>query len=199
MKEKIIETSLQQFLAHGIRDITMQKLVLTLGISTKTMYKYFKDKEELLEECLKVHYKESDNGILHIINGSPNVVASIWRVYSKVIDLDFGINLLFYHDLNYYYPDLQDKVIKQYSKGAFETLTGIIELGIHEGYFLACLESPVVLETLTILYTSVTRYNAYKEFGMKHELIKHTIAIYLRGICTDKGLRVMNQLKELSH
>ena len=198
MKEKIIEISLQQFLSHGIRNMTMQKLVLALGISTKTMYKYFSNKEELLEECLKLHYTADGRMLDEMLAGSPNVVASIWKIYSKALEMDFGVNHLFYHDLNYYYPELQDAVIKQYSGGALETITGLIEQGISEGYFLDFLKAPVVLETLTILYASVTRSNAYKKFDMKSELIKHTIVIYLRGICTNKGLQIVNQLKELS-
>jgi AcrR family transcriptional regulator len=199
MKEKIIETSLQEFLKHGIRQMTMQKLVLPLGISTKTMYKYFNNKEELLEECLKEHYRDAAKEMDKIFDGSPNPVVSIYRVYSKTIELDFGTNHLFYHDLNYYYPDLQDKVIKQYSNGALETLNELITQGINEDYFLNYLKAPVVLQTLTVLYTSVTRSNAYKDFVMKRELINHTIVIYLRGICTDKGLQIMNQLKEISN
>jgi AcrR family transcriptional regulator len=198
MKEKIVETSLRQFLEHGIRNMTMRKLVLTLGISTKTMYKYFSDKEELLEECLKVHYKGMDKAIIEMLRGSPNPAVSLVRVYSKSTELDFGTNHLFYHDLNHYYPDLQDKVIKHYSSGALETITGLIQQGINEGYFLDYLKAAVVLETLTVLYSSITRYNAYKKFGMKRELIKHTIMIYLRGICTDKGLQIINQMKEIS-
>src|SRR5476649_2539605 len=99
MKDKIVETSLKQFLEHGIRKMTLQKLVLKLGISTKTMYKYFRDKEELLEECLNVHYKEADKGIKEMLGDSPNPVVSLVRVYSKSIELDFGTNQLFYHDL----------------------------------------------------------------------------------------------------
>jgi AcrR family transcriptional regulator len=198
MREKIIETSLQQFLAHGIREITMQKLVLALGISTKTMYKYFDNKEALLEECLKLNYKGADSGIKEMLDGSPNVVASLVRVYSKSMEIDFGTSHLFYHDLNYYYPDLQDKAIKQYSRGALEIITGLVQQGIDEGYYLDYLKAPIVLETLSVLYASVTRSNVYKEFGMKRELVKHTILIYLRGICTGKGLQIINELKEFS-
>ena len=177
----------------------MQKLVLALGISTKTMYKYFGNKEELLEQCLKIHYSEADKEVKNILEGSPNVVESVCRIYSKAIETDFGTNHLFYYDLNHYYPELQDRVIKQYSNGALETLTGLINQGINEGYFLSYLKAPVVLETLTILYASVTRSNVYKKFGLKRELINQTINIYLRGICTAKGLEVINQLKGSSN
>jgi len=197
LKDKIIDISLQQFLEHGIRDTSMQKLVLALGISTKTMYGHFNNKEELLEECLKKFYSESGKGITRFLEGSPNPVVSLSRVYAKAIDLDFGTNHLFYHDLNYYYPQLQDKVIKQYASASIQTVIKLIEQGVDEGYFLSYLRAPVVLETLTLLFTSVTRYPVYENFGKKRELVKHTIAIYLRGICTEKGLHEINQLKEL--
>lgn len=198
MKEKIIEASLQQFLKHGIREMTMQKLVLPLGISTKTMYKYFSNKEELLEECLKVHYKEMDKGLLFIMEGSPNAVVSLRSVYSKSMELDFGTNHLFYHDLNYYYPELQDKVMKLYSHKAGEILTGIIAKGIAEGYFLAHLNPLLVLKAIGVLYTSVTRNEVFKNFDVTPaELIKHTIDVYLRGICTNKGLQIFDKHKGL--
>jgi len=198
MKEKIIEASLQQFLIHGIREMTMQKLVLPLGISTKTMYKYFANKEELLEECLKVHYKEMDKGLLAVIEGSPNAVVSLCSVYSKSMEMDFGTNHLFFHDLNYYYPELQDKVIKLYSHKAGEILTAIIAKGITDGDFQAHLNPLLVLTALAVLYTSVTRNEVFKDFNAEPaELIKHTIDIYLRGICTNKGLQIFDKHKGL--
>lgn len=198
MKEKIIEGSLQQFLKHGIQKITLQKLIVYLDISAETMHKYFDNKEQLLEECLKVYYKQADKEVLKIIDGAPNVIVSICRIYSKSIDVDFGDQYQFNEDLNYYYPHLQDKIIKEYSKGALEILTGLMENGIIEGYFFHYLKATDVLHAIAILYRSVTRYDVYKEFNKKRELTKHTIAIYLKSICTDKGLQVMDQLNVLS-
>jgi AcrR family transcriptional regulator len=200
MREKIIETSLQQFLNNGIREMTMKRLVLALGISTKTMYKYFNNKEELLEECLKVHYSEMDTGISSVIAGSPNAVASLCRVYAKSMELDFGTNHLFYHDLNYYYPEQQDKVINLYSQKAGEILVGIIAKGITDGDFQSHLKPLLVLTAISLLYTSVTRSKVFEKFNAKPaELIKHTIDVYLRGICTQKGLQLINQLQQSSN
>ncbi|HEY2581706.1 MAG TPA: TetR/AcrR family transcriptional regulator [Mucilaginibacter sp.] len=200
IKEQIIETSLKHFLADGIRSNTMQKLAAAMGISTKTMYKFFVDKEALLEECLKIHYKGAGNELLDLIDGTANPIVSLWNIYSKTVELDFGVNHAFYHDLNYYYPELQDKIIKQYVSNTTTIITGIIKQGIEEGYFLSYLQPSVVMEVSAVLYASVTRYNSYEKSGLKPEdLFNHTTTIYLRGICTDKGLKVMNQLNELTN
>jgi AcrR family transcriptional regulator len=200
MKEQLVETALKQFLADGIRSNTMQKLASAMGVSTKTLYKYFADKEALLEECLKVHYGQTDTGLQRLLADEPDPVTFLCRLYTKSIELDFGTNHLFYHDLNYYYPDLQDKAIKQFSNGAFKVLLSAIAKGIAEGYFLPYLKPAVVLEALAVLYTSVTRHNTYKKFKLKPDkLMAHTIDIYLRGICTEKGSLIINQIKDFNN
>jgi AcrR family transcriptional regulator len=196
MKEQIIETALKQFLAQGIRNNTVQKLAAGMGISTKTMYKYFADKEALLEECLKVHYSQTDKEMQQMLTADPSPVAFLCSVYAKSVDLDFGTDHLFYHDLNYYYPELQDKAIKQFSNGAFKILLSAMSRGINEGYFLPHLKPAVVMEAFTVLYASVTRQGTYKKFKLKpQQLIAHTVDIYLRGICTEKGLIEFNRIK----
>jgi len=196
MKEKIIETSLGQFLEQGIRNITMQKLVSILGISTKTMYKYFENKEDLLEECVKMHYIDSNNWMQVLVEGSPNAVVAIRQVYARTTDLDFGTNHLFYHDLNFHYPALQDKIIKEYCQPAIQILTEIIEQGINEGYFLSYLKAPVVLEGLSLMYASVVRYDVDRKSEKMRELVNSTVTIYLRGICTEQGIKILNAYKE---
>lgn len=193
MKAQIVEKTLKEFLEHGIRSMTMQKLASALGISTKTLYKFFADKEALLEACLTVHYSGIDQKIKDLVDAEPNPVDFICTIYAKSTALDFGANYLFYHDLNHYYPELQDKVITRNTGLIGELMTGALQLGIDEGYFLPGLKPLVVLTALTVLYASVTRFDTYKNFNLAPgELVKHTIDIYLRGICTDKGLAIIN-------
>ncbi len=46
MKEEILQKSLTLFLKHGIKEMSNQTLVDWLGISTKTIYKYFQSKKD---------------------------------------------------------------------------------------------------------------------------------------------------------
>lgn len=165
-------------------------------ISTKTLYKLFADKETLLEECLAVHYGNMFSGIKDLTDTGSNPVEIICAVYDRSTALDFGANYLFYHDLNYYYPQLQDKVIGEQAGAFGPFLIDTMQRGIVEGYFLAYLQPMVAFKALSVLYTSVTRFDSYKDFNLRPEqLVQHTIDIYLRGICTEKGLQAINQLK----
>jgi len=115
---------------------------------------------------------------------------SLWQ---QALDTDFGTNQLFYHDLNYYYPELQDEILLKNRKKISAALIKLINRGVEEGLFRKDLNGPVILETMTVLYSSLTRTNQFKKFKMQpRDLAQQTIMVYLRGICTDKGLKKIN-------
>jgi len=187
-KEIIIEVSLQQFLKHGIKQTTIQKLIEPLRLSTKTFYKYFADKEDLLMQCLFLHYSELSERFIFLEKAYSNPVESILLFFYEGFQLDFGTSHIFYHDLNYYYPKLQDLLVEKFfSKSVIKTKSIICE-GIEEGFFRSELKADSLFETMIILYTNITRNSKLKELDYSpNVLMQNTLVAYIRGICTEKG------------
>jgi len=150
-KEIIIEASLQKFLEHGIKQMTIQKLIEPLGISTKTVYKYFADKEDLLMQCLFLHYSELSERFTFLEKAYSNPVESILLFFYEGFKLDFGTSHLFYNDLNYYYPKLQDLLVEKFFSKSMIKMKSIVSEGIEEGFFRSELKADSVFETMIIL------------------------------------------------
>jgi len=195
LKDQIIKVSLQRFLKYGARKMTVQKLVEPLSISTKTVYKYFTDKEDLLKNCLTVHYQDLAKKFAVITKNKTSspvmILSQLWR---ETMKLDFGVNQIFYYDLNYYYPQLQDSVIKKVFKKYPIVLKKIIEDGRKRGYFRKDIVPAVVADAFEVLYANITRTGKFKESGLTPIVIlENTIDVYLRGLCTKKGLQELEQ------
>ena len=187
-KERIIEVSLQQFLEHGIKQMTIQKLIEPLGLSTKTVYKYFADKEDLLKQCLFKHYTELYEKFPNLELAMSNPVDGVLMFYNEVFKLDFGTSQTFYHDLNYYYPKLQDLLVEKFFLKSMIKTKSIVSEGIEEGFFRSELKADSVFETMIILYTNITRNSKLKELDYSpNVLMQNTLVAYIRGICTEKG------------
>lgn len=200
MKEDIIKTSLQQFLIHGIRKMTVKEIVAPLGISTKTVYKYFKNKETLLEQCLAFHYSEMHRDMVGLINTIHNPVWLIFQFYIKAVALDLKINHAFYHDLNYYYPELQDKVIDKEFNTEGGELSVVFKNGVEQGCFRNDISIDIIQAGLGVLYRALTRTNEFDKFSaLSFETAQNTLGVYLRGICTDKGLYEIDSNPSLTY
>ena len=59
LRERIVATAMMAFTAHGIRSIRMDDIATQMGISKRTLYEIFADKETLLKECIQVINRES--------------------------------------------------------------------------------------------------------------------------------------------
>ena len=198
MEQKIAEAALQEFLKHGIRDITIAKLIAPLGISTKTVYKYFGSKEDLLKECLHILYARHLQVLRKIQTAKGDPVNTLMSLFRSVLKEDFGISNTFYHDLNYYYPELQNEAVKQISDESAALILPVVEQGIRDGYFLSGLNPSITLMGIGTLYTSITRGKEYQDAGHSPQLLfENLVEIYIRGMCTQKGRKqIENHLKD---
>ncbi|HTD97917.1 MAG TPA: TetR/AcrR family transcriptional regulator [Mucilaginibacter sp.] len=189
-KEEIVEAVLERFMQYGIRSMTIKKLVEPLGISTKTVYKYFNSKEELLEECLRVLYTGYFNEFNAILSGKDNPVNTLLIIFRSTLGKDFGVSHAFFHDLNYYYPELQNAAINQTRENYGSLMIPLVKDGIEQGYFNDFIIPEIALSGIATLYTSITRSDNYKGFELSpYELFKNLVEIYMRGMCTEKGLK----------
>ncbi|MFD1817501.1 TetR/AcrR family transcriptional regulator [Pseudarcicella hirudinis] len=199
MRENIVSSSLQQFLIHGIRKMTIQQIIHPLGLSTKTVYKHFANKEALLEECLILHYSGMFLKMKDLEMNYSSPLLLLFQLHIKGIELDFKVNPVFYYDLNHYYPDLQDNVMRSGAQEAQHFMVNIIEKGKNQHYIRSEISTTVILETLGLLYRSLTRTNTFDKFNVSvFELAENTLGVYLRGICTEKGLIEINNHKNLT-
>jgi AcrR family transcriptional regulator len=193
MKDEILQTSLKQFLKFGIREMSIQNLVAPLGISTKTVYKYFDNKEQLLKEALRLYYVQQYK-LLEEFSANKNVVSLLFDIWLKGIETECKVNRIFFQDLHYYYPELEKKVESTVGKKFWKEFFLIIEQGIGEGVFRENIRPDVVLELIALAYEAIARKGLFKKFRTSTNVIYlNTIAIYIRGCCTLKGIKQLEE------
>ncbi len=188
-REKIIEVALDLFLKNGIKKITVRRLIHPLGISSKTFYRYFEDKESLLRICLERHYAALSNDLVQAKDKKNDPIWDLCLILNKLFKLDFGISQDFYADLNYFYPELQEEVVRTYAQESLIHFRGLIVAGMKMELIKPTLNPDLVVETIGILYMTITRTNRLKGVAFAPiDVFNNTINVYIQGICTDQGL-----------
>lgn len=193
IKKEILETALKQFLLHGIREMSVQKLVSQLSISTKTFYKYFNNKEELLEEVLRLHYDQQYVNLENLIKlKQPHVV--FYEIWHQATLKEYNVNNSFFHDLNYYYPELQKKIQLEIGHKFWKQIKQLISDGIEKGMFRKEINPDVLLETITLLLDKIGRSDQFLKFKIPaDEIFNNSIAVIIKGICTQQGLMAIEK------
>src|ERR1700741_4391747 len=132
--ERIILGGEELFLKAGIKSVTMDDIARHLGMSKKTIYQFFKDKDELVTALVKKKLKDDEDQMSAIISQSENVIGEMINMMKCAEDVFSRINPIVIHDLQKYHPDAW-REFQKFKSGVLEqTLQQLLEKGIKQGY-----------------------------------------------------------------
>ena len=193
VKQKILQTAHDRFLKYGIRKMSVQKLVMPLGISTKTVYKYFKNKEELLEEVLRYYFAQQYQLFEKFLK-EKSTIPLFFEIWYLAVEREYSVNNAFFHDLHYYYPELEHKAEREIGEAFWNRLRDVLRKGVHEGVLRKNIHIEIILEAIAVLFGKITRTALFQQFkATPYEIFLNTIVPVIRGICTTKGLNELDR------
>ena len=86
MKDKILEKSKHLFLNFGFKSITMDEIAGSMGVSKKTIYKYFKNKTELIDTVTHDMFNTISIGIDEICEVGMNPIHELFSINKLVME-----------------------------------------------------------------------------------------------------------------
>ena len=195
VKQKIINKSDNLFRTYGLRGVTMDNISSELGMSKKTIYKYFQDKESIATESINFYFSGLISEISRLNKTCKNSIEfsiKLSRFFRSTIN---DINPLYVKDVKKYYPSL-DKIINEYkSKIFFKGVSDNIIRGKKEGYIRKEVDEVILsklrIEEMEIAFDQdVFPYQEYDFRKVQVQFFDH----FMRGILTEKGLEVYIKL-----
>lgn len=187
LRERIILAAVELFTTNGIKSITMDEIAASLGISKRTLYEVFPDKETLLEECILKSQKDGDIFVKGVIETSGNVLEVLLRCYQWSIERFHATNKKFFEDIKKY-PNYQ--LMKNNRNRSSEDTVNFFKEGVKQGIFRDDVNFAIinllVRDQLDLLMNS----DICNEYSFL-EVYESIMFTFLRGISTEKGARVL--------
>ena len=135
IKERIIIESLKLFMRYGIRSITMDTIADKLGVSKRTIYELFKDKDSLLVHCLISKMKEEEKITDELLWKSANIIDGFLSHIRRSVNIIKSINPLFFHDIKKYHSAVFQYKGKERDEKSYKMTVKMLQQGKQEGYF----------------------------------------------------------------
>jgi AcrR family transcriptional regulator len=197
-REKIIEVASLLFVEHGVKTITIDRIVKQLHTSKRTIYKHFKDKTTLLEACLAVYHQTISKENETIIRDAENAIQAMGYLHQRIVFRASQTNPNFFNDILHYYPGLLQKSYRATGNFASRQLADLANWGLKDGLFRKDMDIEVTSKTVLALLELLKDTNRFPVDQYSKERLTFGIMIpYLRGVCTTKGLEQLEQQEEL--
>ncbi|HEX2969952.1 MAG TPA: TetR/AcrR family transcriptional regulator [Bacteroidales bacterium] len=186
-RDRVIEEAAGMFRTYGIRAVTMDMLAARMGISKRTLYELFRDKDELLLGVIKMMSVKRASLIKHCLETSENVIEAIFMILDVMMEHFGNLSPAFKLDMKRYHNEFLKKMDPDMLTP--DNSKEVLVRGIGQGIF----REDIDIDLTDRCLKGLTKINE-KEMPEDYEneaLIRDFFINYLRGISTQKGLELI--------
>lgn len=200
-KLKIVQEALAHYLKYGIKSITMDDLATALGMSKKTLYQYFDNKDDLVHTAVQYVVEDEQCKCEMICKEYDNPIDQLFEINRFFMSKSAEVNPICIMDLKKYYSESW-KLMECHGKDFhFQKVVENIQMGIKQGLY----RNDLKVEATAIIYlTGVTglineMFEEKKHNIPAHEVFFEKIVYHIRAISTPKGITYLEEkLKNLN-
>lgn len=196
IKSKILKGAEELFMRYGIRSVSMDNIASHLGVSKKTLYQYFKDKDEMVLSVAEEHISRDKDDLEEIAGSAKNAIEEMVKLSSCLREnfRDMNPSLLF--DLQKYHHKAWEAWLNHKHHFIRNQIERSINLGKGEGYFRNEINTQVMaimrLESIQMAFDpSLFPMETYVLTEVQMEIFEH----FIYGLFTEKGRKLYEKYK----
>lgn len=195
---KILKGAEELIFKFGIKNITMDDIARHLSMSKKTIYKYYKEKDEIVHSLMKFSIEDDKCRIKRIYDSKLNVVEEVFEMMKEMRELFGKINPIVFHELHKYYPETWKEFQKFKSEFIQDMAERTLIKGQKDGYIRKDINTKLLaklrVENIEMTLNGIVfPHDKYNMLDVQIAITEH----FLYGVCTLKGHKLINKHKNI--
>ena len=189
VKERIIIKAEEMFLHFGYSKVTMEEVAAGLGISKKTLYKFFPSKENLIREIVLSRQCVVENYINKIWEDENlDFVAKLRNMMDYLSQQSSRVRGPLMDDIHKCIPDVWKEIHDFKRIKSLEKAKGLFELGVKNGAFRSDIGQDIVILMFTFSTEGILNPEVLSQIPFSGTQAMETIfKIIFEGIFTEEG------------
>ncbi len=186
------------FLKLGFKSVTMDDIAYEMCISKKTIYKYFCNKEILIEESTAMVHDEIHNIIEQIVSKNHNAIEENFEIRKMFKEMFKSADTSPIYQMKKHYPEIYAKIISREMEECNILFKKNIEKGIEQGLYRKEIGVENYMKFYYTLIFGIKEQISSEKEGQKIEL--EILEYHTRAMATANGiLELEKQLQNYNH
>ena len=195
-RNRIREQAKQLYFKYGIRSVSMDDIAVGLGMSKKTIYQYFADKDELVDAIVEDDINETRSDCEECFVQSHNAVEEIFLTLDRMLEHLGQLNPTILYDLHKFHFQSFKKFQEHKNSFLLEIIRKNLERGIEEGLYRPDINVEILSRFR--LESMMLAFNMEVFPQTKYSIVEVTMTIienFMFGVVTPKGYELIIQYK----
>lgn len=193
-REKIVVAAAELFMRYGVRSVSMDDVARELGMSKKTLYQSFSNKDELVSATMQLHMEMEKSEFSKIGENSENAIDELHRLTGCIRRSMEGVNPSLLFDLQKYHPDAW-KLFLDFKQNFIQSeVERNVKRGVKEGHYRSEI-NPTILAKIRVEVVQLVfdpKVFPTNEFNLV-DVQMHVLDHFIHGLLSDEGRELYHQ------
>lgn len=188
MEELILARAKTLFFTYGLKSVSMDDLARAAGVSKKTVYQFFADKQELVRkvagQLIACHHQAWARSRAEARNAVEEVFLQVQLPFAALAE----VHPSFFYDLEKFFPLSWQLVTRHRDETLVPFIEGNLQRGIGEGLYRADVDRPLATYIRLQQWQSVLQPAGLRApVAEPRQLLHRLTRFYLQAITNGKG------------
>lgn len=189
-REKIIKRAAEMIAELGVKSLRVDDLAHDLGVSKRTLYEMFGDKEELLYHSVKYLFDKEEDEVRASVTASQSGIPVLFEMFDAMM-VRGATRKRIMENLAKFYPELYERIMTENRDHGLNELRTKLNRLVEEGLISEMVN--IDLSITMLYYTSMGLMRRHGRLVLpngvtEQEAFRYTIINFFRGIATLKGV-----------
>lgn len=197
MKSRIKQKAHDLFMQYGVRSVTMDEISVQMGVSKKTIYQYYADKDELVDAVMMDILSYNQDCCLKDRQVAKDAIHEVFLAIEMMQEMFQNMNPSILFELEKYYPKSFERFKQHKYTFLYQMIKENLERGIKEEIYRSDIDTDILIKLR--LETMMMPFNQVLFPKNKYSLIKVTTEFttnFLFGLATIKGHKLITKYEQ---
>ena len=195
--ERIHKKAHELFMQYGLRSVSMDDIANNLGMSKKTIYQYYADKDALVDEVVSAVITSNEAICDFDRTNANDAIHEIFMAMDMVVEMFKTMNPSVLFDMQKYYPNAFQKFLKHKNDYLYRTIKENIKRGIKEELYRPEIKVEILaryrVESILIPFNPEFHTKIKSSLvDIEHEVTLH----FLYGLISQKGYKLTQKYQQ---
>jgi AcrR family transcriptional regulator len=197
MEQRILNKARELFFAFGIRSVTMDDIAREMGVSKKTIYQCYRDKNAIVEDVINSLVKEHGSKVDEFYRNAENAIHEVILQTQTIAGIIQSIKPGVFFELQKYFPETWRLIEGHRSECILKGIENNLNRGIAEGLYRSDLNIGMISHIRLVQLNSVLNLQDFPADRFSYQTILNQLTeLYLYGITNQAGQKdLLNYLK----
>lgn len=193
-KEHIVEQTMRMFVAQGIKAVRMDDIAQQLGVSKRTLYELFGDKEGLLHLAMTCYFDYNRSRWDEVTRDAHNVLERMFLVLDDMLEHAETTSRMM-ENLRKFYPEVYGKLVRESYEKNRQEFRWMLEEGIAQGFFIADINIDLAVAVFYHTAEAITaRHGLLLPEGLsQRSAFRQIVSTFFRGVSTTRGGEIIDR------